>query len=113
MDRGEVFRAHGFEFACAESRVEHRLAKPHRPWTNGQVERMNRTLEDATVRRHHHSSHDELRGHLALFLDSHNFARRPKTLKGLTPYEAVSRWWAAEPHRFASNPHRQIPGLNI
>ena len=113
MDRGELFRAHGFELACAEHRIEHRLTKPHHPWTNGQVERMNRTLKDATVRRYHYSSHDELRAHLALFLDAYNFARRLKTLKGLTPYEAICRCWAAEPYRFIANPHHQMPGPNI
>ncbi len=113
MDRGEIFRAHGFELACAEHRIEHRLTKPHHPWTNGQVERMNRTLKDATVRRYHCSSHDELRGHLALFLDAYNFARRLKTLKGLTPDEASCRCWATEAHRFIANPHHEMPGPNI
>jgi len=113
IDRGEIFRAHGFELACAQSRIEHRLTKPHHPWTNGQVERMNRTLKDATVRRYHYDSHDELRRHLALFLDAYNYARRLKTLKGLTPYEFICRSWAAEPHRFSANPHHQMAGPNI
>ena len=113
IDRGEIFLAHGFELACAENRIEHRLTKPHHPWTHGQVERMNRTLKDAAVRRRHYASHDELRGHLTLFLNAYNFTKRLKTLKGLTPYEAVRRWWAAEPHRFTANPHHQSPELNI
>ena len=113
MDRGELFRAHSFELACAENRIEHRLTKPHHPWTNGQVERMNRTLKEATVRRYHYGSHDELRSHLALFLDAYNYARRLKTLKGLTPYEFICRSWATEPHRFTANPHHQMPGPNI
>lgn len=113
IDRGEIFRAHGFEFACAQNRIEHRLTKPHHPWTNGQVDRMNWTLKDATVRRYHYASHDELRRHLALCLDAYNYARRLKTLKGLTPYEFICRSWATEPHRFTSNPHQEMPGPNI
>jgi hypothetical protein len=31
---------------------------------NGQVERMNRTLKEATVKRYHYESHDQLRTHL-------------------------------------------------
>ncbi len=45
----ERFRAHSFELACAQNDIEHRLTKPRHPWTNGQVERMNRTIKDATV----------------------------------------------------------------
>ena len=47
---------------------------------NGQVERMNRTIKDATVKRYHYASHDELRAHLQLFVDAYNHARRLKTL---------------------------------
>ena len=46
------FRAHAFEYACATNDVDHRLTKPKHPWTNGQVERMNRTIKDATVKRY-------------------------------------------------------------
>src|ERR687889_2105280 len=78
------FRCHAFEAACADLEVEHRLPKPRHPWTNGQVERMNRTLKDATVKRYHYGSHDQLRQHLADFISAYNFGRRLKTLKGLT-----------------------------
>jgi hypothetical protein len=30
------------------------LTQPNYPWSNGQVERMNRTLKEATVRRYHY-----------------------------------------------------------
>lgn len=35
---------------------------------NGQVERMNRTIKDATVKRFHYESHDQLRQHLGDFI---------------------------------------------
>lgn len=111
-DRGDIFRAHSFELACAQSRFEHRLTKPYHPWTNGQIERMHRTLKEATFPRYHYVSHDQLRGHLALFLDAYSCARRLKTLKGLTPYESICRSWAAELHRFTANPHHEMPGPN-
>jgi transposase InsO family protein len=44
----DPLRCHSFEAACADLDVEHRLTKPRHPWTNGQVERMNRTIKDAT-----------------------------------------------------------------
>lgn len=50
---------------------------------------MNRTIKDATVRRHHYARHDQLREHLKTFLDAYNFAKRLKTLKGLTVFEFI------------------------
>src|ERR1700684_713869 len=79
---------------------------------NGQVERMNRTIKEATVKRYHYENHDQLRRHLADFLDAYNFARRLKTLKGLTPYEFICKRWTIEPKRFSLNPLQQMPGLN-
>src|SRR5215212_4632567 len=110
--RGETVWAHAFEYACAQNDVDHRLTKPRHPWTNGQVERMNRTIKDATVRRYHYESHDQLRQHLADFVMAYNFGRRLKTLKGLTPYEYICKRWTLEPERFRLNPLHQMPGLN-
>ena len=106
------FRCHSFEAACADLDIEHRLTKPRHPWTNGQVERMNRTIKDATVKRFYYETHDQLRQHLADFVSAYNFARRLKTLRGLTPYEAICKAWTDEPSRFIQNPHHQIPGPN-
>jgi transposase InsO family protein len=111
--RQEPFLCHAFEFACAELDIEHRLTKPRHPWTNGQVERMNRTIKEATVKRFHYDSHDQLRQHLADFVAAYNFARRLKTLRGLTPYEAICKAWTDEPSRFIHDPHHQLPGPNI
>src|ERR671912_165842 len=107
------FRCHSFEAACADLDVEHRLTKPRHPWTNGQVERMNRTIKDATVKRFYYDSHDQLRQHLADFVAAYNFGRRLKTLRGLTPYEFICQCWTKEPGRFILNPLHQMPGLNI
>ena len=113
--RGEprIYRVHAFAHACERNGIEHRLTKPRHPWTNGQVERMNRTLKEATVRRYHYASHDELRVHLQLFLDAYNYARRLKTLRGLTPYEFVCKTWTEQPERFTRDPTHDTLGPNI
>ena len=64
-----------FDHACREHGIEHRLTKPNHPWTNGQVERMNRTIKDATVKRYHYESHDQFVRHLADFVAAYYFAR--------------------------------------
>lgn len=101
---------HIFDRVCDENGIEHRLTKVKQPWTNGQVERMNRTIKEATVKRFHYETHDQLRQHLGDFITAYNFARRLKTLQGLTPYEFICRLWEKEPSRFIQNPHHQTPG---
>ena len=91
------YATHRFDMRCRENGIEHRLTKPNHPWTNGQVERMNRTLKEATVRRYHYETHDQLREHLDAFLAAYNFAKRLKTLKGLTPYEFICKRWTENP----------------
>ena len=49
--------AHLFDRVCCEHGIEHRLNKPNHPWTNGQVERMNRTLKDESERFHRNPHH--------------------------------------------------------
>jgi transposase InsO family protein len=113
MAAGEIIWAHDFEHACARADIDHRTSRPTNPWTNGQVERMNRTIKDATVKRFHHESHEQLRRHLADFITAYNFGRKWKTLKGLTPYEFICKAWADQPKCFTLNPRQQMPGLNI
>ena len=107
-----------FDMICEASGIEHRLTKPNHPWTNGQVERMNRTIKEATVKRFHYDSHDQLRTHLAYFgcsappfggVAAYDFARRLKTLDGLTPYEHLARLWTSESDRFILDPIHQMP----
>jgi len=103
---------HIFDRVCDENGIEHRLTKIAHPWTNGQVERMNRTIKEATVKRYYYDNHDQLRSHLNDFIDAYNYARRLKTLKGLTPYEYICKIWTKEPKRFTVNPTHQSLGLN-
>src|SRR3954462_7725464 len=73
---------------------------------------MNRTIKDATVKRYHYESHDELRQHLQLFVDAYNYGRRLKTLRGLTPYEFICQTWTKEPEHFRLDPSHHMPGPN-
>jgi transposase-like protein len=106
------YMTHMFAMRCRENGIEHRFTKLNHPWTNGQVERMNRTIKDATVKRYHYDSHEQLRRHLDDFVTAYNFGRRLKTLKGLTPYEFICKCWTSQPERFKLDPIHHMPGLN-
>ncbi len=115
-----------FDMICEANGIEHRLTKPNHPWshedqktvrgpvfpTGGQVERMNRTIKDASVKHFHCEDHNQLRTHLTDFMAACTFARRLKTLGSLTPYEYIYKIWTSEPDRFILNPIHQMPGLN-
>jgi transposase InsO family protein len=93
-----------FDRICREHGIEHRLTKPNHPWTNGQVERMNSAL----------SLRDPPAAPRAprSFLNAYNFAKRLKTLRGLTPYEHICKAWADQPRRFRYDPTHLTSGLN-
>jgi len=71
---------------------------------------MNRTIKDATVKRHFYDTHNQLKAHLNDFLRAYSFARRLKTLKALTHYEFICKSWQKEPDRFILDPTHQLPG---
>lgn len=108
-----LLRDHPFERVCLRHGIEHRLTKPNHLWTNGQVERMNRTIKEATVRTYHSDGHEQLRQHLNCFLAAYNFGKRLKTLGGLTPCQFICSRWQKEPDRLISNPPHLSPGLNM
>jgi transposase InsO family protein len=110
--RGDQYAFHIFDRVCQEYGVADRLTKTNHPWTNGQVERMNRTLKDATVKKYHYHTHHHLIEHLHTFLMAYNFARRLKTLKGLTPYEHICQRCQTEPELFTINPYHHTLRLN-
>jgi Integrase core domain len=103
---------HIFDRVCQENGIDHRLTKTNHPWTNGQVERMNRTLKKATVKKYYYQTHQHVKEHLHAFLMADNFAKRLKRLKGLTPYEYICQCWHKEPERLTMNPYHHTLGLN-
>ena len=91
--------------------MEHRLTKLGHPWTNDQIERMNCTIKEATAKRFHYQSTQELNGYLQAFLLVYNHAKRLKTLRGLTPHEFVCSQWQKNPTIFTRDPTHLTLGL--
>lgn len=106
----EAYKPHRFDMVCRKHGIEHRLTRPFHPWTNGQVERMNRTLKDATIRSFHYATLDELAAHLKDYLWAYNSARPLRSLKGKTPIGFILERWQDDPDRFHQNPNHYFPG---
>ena len=101
---------HIFTQTCKKLGIEHRTTKPYHPWTNGQVERMNRTIKQATVKKFYYKNHTLLETHLQSFINAYNYARPLKTLKGLCPYEKVCLYLRSEQGKPYLNPNHKILG---
>jgi hypothetical protein len=73
---------------------------------------MNRTLKEATVQRYHYGTHAQLKAHLHAFLMAYNFAKRLKTLRGLTPYEHICKDLDDAAKSVQARPLHHTVGLN-
>ena len=102
--------AHVFDRVCAEHGIEHRLTKPYHPWTNGQAERMNRTVKDATVKLFHYSDLQSLKAHVLAFVTAYNFAKHLKALRWRTPFQSIGDAWTKDRSGFKLKPHHLILG---
>ena len=81
-----------FSEACAAAGVRHTRTRPYHPWTNGRVERLNRTLQGECVYAGDRFTSDEERRYaLALWLASYHSARPHTALGGLTPDAWLAR----------------------
>ena len=88
------------------------MTKANHPRTNGQIKRMNRSVKNATVKRYYYETRQRLKEQLKLFPAAYNFAKRLKTLNGLTPRRYVIKCRQNDKERFKLNPNRDTLGLN-
>jgi transposase InsO family protein len=107
-----IFGGHIFDRVCEEHGIEHRPTRPYHPWTNGQAERMNRTVKDAAPKTFHHPDLGALKAHVLAFVTAYDYAKHLKALRWRTPFQAICDAWAENPAIFRINPHHLIPGPN-
>ena len=104
-----LFGGHIFDRVCRGHGIEHRLTKPYHPRTNGQAERMNRTVKEATIKTFHYPGLAALRAHVLAFATAYNSAKHLKALRWRTPFRAVCDAWKDDPSSFKIDPHHLIP----
>src|SRR5215211_2548767 len=78
-----TWMGHIFDRVCRENGITHKLTRPYHPWTNGQAERMNRTVKDATIKVFHYPDLESLKAHILAFVMAYNFAKHlsPSTFR--------------------------------
>jgi len=78
-------KIHSFDQICEEHNIQHRTIKFKHPWTNGMVERFNRTIKNQVLRKYLFSSIFEMNGQLIEFVNRYNQEKRLKSLNYITP----------------------------
>lgn len=105
-------RMHAFDALCAQHHIDHRLTKFRHPWTNGQVEVMNRIIKNHTTKNYYYDTAEALKKHLMAFLMVYNYQRPLRALKFLSPYDKIIDIWNKKPYLFRINPYHKTTGLN-
>ena len=107
------WRGHAFDRVCRAHRIVHKLTRPYHPRTNGQAERMDRSVKEATVQAFHDETLEGLTAHVLAFVTAYNLAQHLKALRWRTRFQANCDAWARDPSPFKVNPHHLIPGPYI
>ena len=95
---------HEFDRLCAEFGIEHRLAPPMRPQTNGMVERFNGRIEDV-LQSHRFRSGEDLEQAILRYVRLYNGQLPQSVLKGRTPTDALKHWHRERPELFTKQPY--------
>ena len=80
-----------FQDTCTELGIEQRFIKPHCPWTNGKVERLNRTLANEWAYSQIWRSNTERAAALPAWLDYYNLERPHLGIGGQRPIDRVNK----------------------
>ena len=105
-------KIHMFDQACARHGIKHKLTRFRHPWTNGQVEIMNKKIKAHTTAKYHYESTESLKKHLMAYLLAYNFQRPLKALKYMSPYDKMIAIYEEKAKLFRLDPTQKIMGLN-
>lgn len=83
--RKRTKKVHPFDKICIQNKIQHRTIKFRHPWTNGMVERFNRTLMGKVLDRQMFCSIFEMEGKLIEFVNKYNLKKRLKSINYKSP----------------------------
>ena len=101
---------HEFDRLCSDLGLEHRLAPPQHPQTNGIVERFNGRIEEV-LQSHHFRSGEELETTLNRYVLLYNQQLPQSALGTKTPLQVMKDWHKLKPELFRKQPC-QLPGCD-
>ena len=101
---------HEFDQLCADLGIEHRLAPPQHPQTNGMVERFNGRIEEV-LQSHHFHSEEELETTLHRYVLLYNQQLPQSALGSKTPLQAMKDWHKLKQELFKKQPYN-LPGCD-
>jgi transposase InsO family protein len=81
---------HSLKGVCAAIGARQKFIRPHCPWQNGKVERLNRTLTTEWAYRQVFTSNAERAAALAPWIEHYNTQRRHSALGGLPPISRLA-----------------------
>ena len=103
---------HKFDLLCSKLGIKHKTTAPYTPQTNGQVERFNRTLKEATIQKYHYDDISQAITHLDDFIIAYNVGKKLSALKRQTPMQFILNKFKENPTLFNINPNHLLLGLN-
>lgn len=83
-------KSEAFKSVCVQNNIAQRFIRPHCPWTNGKVERLNRTLANEWAYSRPWNTNTERTKALPHWLNYYNLERPHLGIGGLTPIDRIN-----------------------
>lgn len=107
LRKREATGRHEFDRFGSGLGIEHRLAPPQHPQTNGMVERFNGRIEEV-LQSHHFHSGEELEATLHRYVLLYNQQLPQSALGTKTPLQVMKDWHTLKPELFRKQPYQLL-----
>lgn len=87
---------HAFVAKCLKNHIGQSFTRTRRPQTNGKAERIIRTLMEEWHRKGRFQTREERKKSLQTYVDFYNFQRSHSGIKGLTPIQRITNYFAGQ-----------------